>query len=114
MGEVRIRVKVTNAADLAMVKRNLLPRDQVRSYEAEALVDTVAVSLILPSFLVERLGLARPFKQVAEYADGRHDEVDVTEPVLVESAKHILATGRQTRARTRTCASIACALSWGQ
>jgi len=33
---------------------------------------------------VQRLGLARPFKQVAEYADGRREEVDVTEPVLVE------------------------------
>jgi hypothetical protein len=29
-------------------------------------------------------GLARPFKQVAEYVDGRREEVDVTEPVFVE------------------------------
>jgi hypothetical protein len=33
--------------------------------------------------VVERLGLARPFKQVAEYADGRREEVG-TEPVFVE------------------------------
>ena len=30
------------------------------------------------------MGLARLFKQVAEYADGRREEVDVTEPVFVE------------------------------
>lgn len=84
MGEVRAKVKLTNSADIAMLRRNLIQSIQLRSVEADALVDTGAVSLVLPSFVVERLGLARPFKQIAEYADGRRDEVDVTEPVLVE------------------------------
>lgn len=84
MGEVRVTVKLTNAADLSLVRRNLMPLEEVRSVEAAALIDTGAVSLVLPSFVVERLNLARPFKQVAEYADGRREEVDVTEPVLVE------------------------------
>ena len=84
MGEVKVTVKLTNAADLALVRRNLMPPGEVRSVESNALIDTGAVSLILPSFVVERLGLSRPFKQVAEYADGRREEVDVTEPVLVE------------------------------
>jgi clan AA aspartic protease len=84
MGEVRVKVKLTNSADIAMLRRNLIQSIQLRSVEADALVDTGAVSLVLPSFVVERLGLARPFKQIAEYADGRRDEVDVTEPVLVE------------------------------
>jgi clan AA aspartic protease len=68
----------------------MLPPDKVHFFEADALVDTGAVSLILPSFVAEHLGLARPFKQVAEHANGRRDEVDVTEPVLVE------ILGRQT------------------
>jgi clan AA aspartic protease len=84
MGEVRVSVKLTNAVDLALVRRNLMRPEEVRSVEANALIDTGAVSLILPSFVVERLSLARPFKQVAEYADGRREEVDVTESVLVE------------------------------
>jgi clan AA aspartic protease len=84
MGEVRVTVKLTNAADLALVRRQLMRPEEVRSVEANALVDTGAVSCVLPSFVVQRLGLARPFKQVAEYADGRREEVDVTEPVLVE------------------------------
>ena len=89
MGEVRVTVKLTNAADMALVRRDLMPPEEVRSFEADALIDTGAVSLILPSFVVEQLGLARPFKQVAEYADGRREEVDVTEPVLVElMARH--------------------------
>ena len=84
MGEVRVTVKLTNAADLALVRRQLMRPEEVRAVEANALVDPGAVSCVLPSFVVQRLGLARPFKQVAEYADGRREEVDVTEPILVE------------------------------
>jgi len=82
--EVRVKVKLTNAVDLALARRNLLKPEDVHFYEAEALVDTGAVSLILPPFVVDQLRLARPLKQVTEYADGRREEVDVTEPVLVE------------------------------
>jgi clan AA aspartic protease len=84
MGEVRVMVRLSNAADMALVRRNLMRPEEIRAVEADALVDTGAVTFVLPSLVVERLGLARPFKQVAEYADGRHDEVDVTEPVFIE------------------------------
>ncbi len=84
MGEVRTKIKITNAIDEGMARRGLITREQVRSFEADAMIDTGAVALILPSFVVETLGLARAFKQVVQYADGRHEEVDVTEPVGVE------------------------------
>jgi len=84
MGEVRVMVRLSNAADMALVRRNLMRPEEIRALEADALVDTGAVTFVLPSLVVERLGLARPFKQVAEYADGRREEVDVTEPVFVE------------------------------
>jgi len=84
MGEVRVMVRLSNAADMALVRRNLMRPEEIRVVEADALVDTGAVTFVLPSLVVERLGLARPFKQVAEYADGRREEVDVTEPVFVE------------------------------
>jgi clan AA aspartic protease len=90
MGEVRVMVRLSNAADMALVRRNLMRPEEIRAVEADALVDTGAVTFVLPSLVVERLGLARPFKQVAEYADGRREEVDVTEPVFVE------LLGRQT------------------
>jgi clan AA aspartic protease len=90
MGEVRASVRLTNAVDLGLVRRNLMRPDEVRAFEADGLVDTGAVALVLPSFVAQQLGLARPSKQVAEYADGRREEVDVTEPVLVE------IMGRQT------------------
>ena len=84
MGEARVIVKLTNAGDMSLMRRDLIQAGEVRSAEANALIDTGAVSFVLPSFVIERLGLARPFKQVVEYADGRREEVDVTEPVQVE------------------------------
>ena len=84
MGAVRVTVRLSNAADMALVRRNLMRPEEIRVVEADALVDTGAVTFVLPSLVVERLGLVRPFKQVAENADGRRGEVDVTEPVFVE------------------------------
>jgi predicted aspartyl protease len=80
--EVRVTVQLSNAADMALVPRNLMRSEEIRVVEAHALVDTGAVTFVLPSLVVERLGLARPFKQVTEYADGRREEVDVTDCLL--------------------------------
>ncbi|MCL6643340.1 MAG: clan AA aspartic protease [Candidatus Bipolaricaulota bacterium] len=79
MGEVQVKAKLTNAIDEALVRRGMLKPEQVRSYEADALVDTGAVRCILPPHVVERLGLAIIGQRVAEYADGRLDIVGLTE-----------------------------------
>ncbi len=71
MGEVRVRIKLTNAVDQALVRRGLLQPEQVRTYEADALVDTGAVRCVLPPHVVQRLGLEMVGQRVAEYADGR-------------------------------------------
>ena len=79
MGEVRVKVRLVNAIDQALVRRGLLPSDQVRSYEADAMVDTEAVRCVLPQHVVQQLGLEAVDRRVAEYADGRLETVDVTE-----------------------------------
>ena len=84
MGEVSVTVHLTNTGDMTLVRRNLMRPEAVRAVEATALIDTGAVTCVLPSLVVEPLGLARPSTQGAESADGRLEEVDVTEPVLVE------------------------------
>jgi clan AA aspartic protease len=84
MGEVRVTIKLTNNVDDVLAQQGKLPVEQVRMLEIEGVVDTGSVSLTLPSHIVEQLGLTRKFKQVAQYADGRLEEVDVTEPVYVE------------------------------
>ena len=56
MGEVRVTIRLSNAADMAMVRRNLMRPEEIRALEADALVDTGAVTFALPSLVVERLG----------------------------------------------------------
>jgi clan AA aspartic protease len=84
MGEVRIKAKLTNAVDEDLVRRGMLQPEQVRAYEADALVDTGAVRTILPQHVVERLGLAVRGQRVAEDADGRKDVVSVTGPLIID------------------------------
>lgn len=77
-------VKLTNAVDEALVRRGQLASDQVRVYETEALVETGAVRCALPPFVADRLGLARVARYMAQYADGRLEEVDLTEGFVLE------------------------------
>jgi clan AA aspartic protease len=81
MGEVRVRVRLTNAVDEAMVRRGLLTADKIRSYEADALVDTGAVRSVLPPHVVQLLGLAIVGKARATYANDAAEDVDVSEVV---------------------------------
>jgi len=82
MGEVRTRVVITNAVDEELARRGQMSADQIRSYEADALIYTGAVKSIIPPHIVEQLGLSIRGQRVVEYADGRKDVVDVTGPVL--------------------------------
>jgi clan AA aspartic protease len=84
VGEVKVQVTLTNAFEDSQARRGQIGRESVRSDRVVALVDTGAVNCIVPPFVADKLGLERPFRQVAEYADGRREEVDVTEPVLIE------------------------------
>ncbi len=84
MGEVRVRVKLTNALDEALHRRKQITADQMRTYEAEALVNTGAVGCIVPTQVATALGVQVRGQRVAEYADGRRDTVGVTEPILFD------------------------------
>ena len=84
MGEVRVKARLTNAVDEDLVRRGMLAPEQVRAYDADALVDTGAVRTVLPPHVVARLGLGTRGQRMTEYADGRVEAVDVTGPVIVE------------------------------
>ena len=84
MGEVRTQAKITNATDEDLVRRGQLQPDEVRSYLADALVDTGAVRTVVPSHVVQTLGITIRGQRVAEYADGRHDVAGITGPLVVE------------------------------
>jgi len=84
MGQVHIRVMLTNHREEVMARLGQLTPDQVHRHETEALIDTGAVQSALPAAIANRLGLFRLKRTDAQYADGRVEEVDVTEAVTVE------------------------------
>ena len=84
MGEVRIKVKLTNSYDESRRQRGEISKDEVRRYEADALVDTGAVSSVIPVNVMKILGLLSRGERVAEYADGRRDIVELTEPIIFD------------------------------
>ena len=84
MGEVRVRVKLTNGTDEALVRRGLLAPDRVRHYETDALVDTGAVRSVLPVEVLQRLGLEVIRRTRAVFANDASDDADVSEVVGIE------------------------------
>jgi len=84
MGEIRVKVRLTNAVDEALARRGQLPQAEVRRTEVDAMVDTGAVRCVLPPQVVQDLGLQLRGTRVAEYADGRKESVGVTEPLIIE------------------------------
>jgi clan AA aspartic protease len=84
MGAIRVKVLLTNAFDVALHRRKKLKKSDVRSYEADALVDTGAVRSVIPPHVMQQLGVLAKSKQVVEYADGRKEIVEITEPIRFE------------------------------
>jgi clan AA aspartic protease len=83
VGAVHVQVQLTNAVDEELHQRGQLEASQIRTYRTEALVGTGAVRCVLPSFVADQLGLRRVTRMVAQYADGRFEEVDVAGPLVV-------------------------------
>ena len=84
MGAIRVVVKLTNAIDEALVSRGSLALRHLRTVEAIGLVDTGALTLVIPPDLVQQLGLRIRGQQVARYANGYEEAIGVTEPVIIE------------------------------
>src|SRR5260370_29186523 len=73
MGEVRVKVRLTNTADAAPAATGKLPAEAVRTVEADALVDTGAVRSCVPAPLLARLGRPPLKKDTLEYRRGRKE-----------------------------------------
>src|SRR5947207_2494727 len=81
MGEIKVRVKLTNNLDEMLQRRGLLGKKKVRTYDTIAVVDTGAVRSAIPPFVLKKLGVMEADRTVASYADGRSEEVPVAEPI---------------------------------
>lgn len=83
MGEVRIKVRLNNAGDEALLRRKKLAKSKVRSVEVDAVVDTGVVRSCIPETIMRKLGLMEQSRQVARYAEGRTDTVMISEPATL-------------------------------
>ena len=90
MGEVKVNVKISNSMDVAMSRRGLIPRDQIRSVAVEAVVDTGAVRSCMPVDLKEKLGLETVRHINAQMANGQTQSVELTEGVDMEILDRIV------------------------
>ena len=84
MGQVKTEITLRKARDVVMARLGHLPPEQVHTYTTQGLIDTGATRSVLPPFVAEQLGLLRLSRTEARYAHGLLEEVDVTEPFLVE------------------------------
>ena len=84
MGEIRVKVKITNAVDDELARTGRLPKEQVRMYEADAMVDTGAVRSVIPPHVVQMVGASIRGNRVAEYADGRMETVGLTGAIIFD------------------------------
>lgn len=65
IGAVRVQVKLTNAVDEELVNRGLLNPTLLRVCETQALVDSGATRTVLPSLIVQQLGLRIRGQEIA-------------------------------------------------
>ena len=84
MGAVRVPVKLTSAFEEGLVSRGSLHPKHLHIHEAIGLVDTGALTLVIPQTVAEYLGLKIEGTQVARFANGATDVLGVTEPVKIE------------------------------
>jgi hypothetical protein len=84
-GGVRISVdlEVANGGDLALVRRGLLPPDQVRRETIQGVLNPRVMRLVLPEAVVERLGLPPGDLAPVRYADGRRGRLPMVRGVFV-------------------------------
>ena len=66
---------MSNYSDEVLAEAGHISHDQIRTYDADALVDTGAVRCAIPPFIVQQLGLKEINRVSVEYADGRTEQV---------------------------------------
>jgi len=82
MGEIRASVALENRDDRGEVRRGLRSEADVRRTTVEGVVDTGAVSLVIPEEIATELGLEDWGTRTVVYADERREERPVTDVTI--------------------------------
>lgn len=80
---IRTQLELLNGDDLALVRRNKLPVEDVRKMNVTALVDCGAMMLAINENICQQLGLMKVEERLAELADGTILNCDVVGPIEV-------------------------------
>ena len=82
MGEIRASVTLENSGDREYVYRGDRVEPDVRRTTVEGVVDTRAVSLVIPEEIATELGLQCEGTRTVVYADERREERPVTKVTI--------------------------------
>ena len=82
MGEIRTNVTLGNRDDRGAVDLGLRAEADVRRTTVEGVVDTGAVSLVVPEEIATELGLRRWGTRTVVYADERREERPLTDVTI--------------------------------
>ena len=74
LGEIRTEVRLENEGDREHFLRGGCDESDIRRTSVEGIIDTGAVTLMLPQNVVERLGLGNKGTAFVSYADERREE----------------------------------------
>ena len=100
MGEVRLKIRITNAGDEYLNRRRKLAKKKIRSCEVDAVVDTGAIKTCVPQHVLAKLGVLPMRISPAQLADGSIVHVGVSEPVSMqildrETSESVLIMGTE-------------------
>ncbi len=84
MGEVRVKVKLTNFHDELRADEGRLKPSQIRRCTIEAVVDAGAVRSVIPQHVLKKIGVRPRGERLARYADGRTESVGLAEGIRFE------------------------------
>ena len=84
MGEVYVRVRLSNAGDVERARMGLADANTVRTMEVDSLADTGATRSAIPREIAERLGLNILAHATGKLADGSHVKVGICSPIAFE------------------------------
>lgn len=83
MGLVYAEIELINGDDLALVRRNIIGEDEIKSMRVNALVETGSLNLAINENMQEQLQLPVVDKRKAQLADGSIIECDIVAPVEI-------------------------------
>lgn len=83
MGLVKVELKLYNAMDTALARREKIKESEVRKIEVTALVDSGAYMMVIPEKVRLQLGLDIISYEFAELVNGQQEKVPIAEPIEV-------------------------------